>query len=220
MAKYGLIIQDMDADELFALLEKIETGAIVVERATITDDRRDEILSTDIEGLQWDDRIHAGSRKKNADGTWKRKKGLTEEEFKVVYDQIKPQPAFTPDVLIAPAHLLAPVAVDAVLPPVEAVTMAPPPMPFSPVIPAPVAVEAAPPAPVIPTTPARDFQGLMLQISRLFATQRIKPEYPQTVLTRVNGGFKTNLVTITDIANDPRMVEYAWQCLDVDKMGV
>lgn len=87
-------------------------------------------------------------------------------------------------------------------PPVPAVLIAAP-------APAPV------PAPVIETS-KRDFQGLVAQIAKLFADKSIQPDYPNSIVTRINQAFSSEINTLTDIANDLKMVEYGWQCMDID----
>lgn len=43
----------------------------------------------DKEGLPWDERIHASSRGLNADGTWRKKRGVTSDQVKSVEDQLR-----------------------------------------------------------------------------------------------------------------------------------
>lgn len=157
----------------------------------------------DSAGLPWDERIHSGSKKKNADGKWKLRKNVDEALVKSVEaeNQGAAQPAFLqnqPAPAQQAAHAIAPA-----------------------IVPATLVANAAPPAPAAPLPamnqpPARDFSGLMLQISKLFAAKQITPDYPTTIVQRVNAGFGVDIKTLTDVANDPRMVEYSWQCLEVD----
>lgn len=146
----------------------------------------------DSAGLPWDERIHSGSKKKNADGKWKLRKNVDDAVVKSV------EAGFL-------SRELPPVNASVTVPPTVPVTLVANVIP-----PAPVA------APVMMQAPTRDFAGLMLQISKLFASKQITPDYPVTIVNRVNAGFKTDIKTLTDVANDPRMVEYSWQCLDVD----
>lgn len=88
---------------------------------------------------------------------------------------------------------------------------------YAPVVSKPAPVMSAPFAPV---EIKRDFNGLMNQISKLFSTRQIQSDYPNTIIQRINEGFKTNIVTLSDISNSQPMVEYAWQCLDVDGKAI
>lgn len=160
----------------------------------------------DSAGLPWDERIHSGSKKKNADGKWKLRKNVDEMLVKSVEAENRGAapagelPAFLPNAapVTAPATVPATSVANATAP-------VAPPVPASPIM-------AQPQAPL-----ARDFSGLMLKISNLFATKQITPDYPNTIVARINAGFQIDSVkTLTDIVNDPRMVEYAWQCLEVD----
>ena len=167
-------------------------------------------------GITWDERIHSGSKKKNADGKWKLRKNVDENLVKQVEAELLARgaaPAATNDLKDIPAFLqnqppANPVAAPAVVP----VTYVAP-------VTAPVAAPVAAPAAIMtqPLPPiARDFSGLMLKISNLFASKSITPDYPNTIVQRVNQGFGVAVATLTDIQHDPRMVEYSWQCLEVD----
>lgn len=109
-------------------------------------------VEVDKSGLPWDGRIHSGpadTKPKNADGTWRKKRGVSDDEVAAVTAELRAA-------LNAPAAPIVPVA------PVEAAAAAPvppaPPVPAAPVSasPAPAPVAAAPtPAPAAPApTPA------------------------------------------------------------------
>lgn len=159
----------------------------------------------DSAGMPWDERIHSGSKKTNADGKWKLRKNVDENLVKQVEAENRAAapageiPAFLRTGVPAAAQSAT---VPATVPATSVVNATAP------------AVAPMPPAPA--AVVKRDFSGLMLKISNLFATRQIAPDYPQTIVQRVNTGFQTNIATLTDIANDPRMVEYSWQCLEVD----
>lgn len=163
----------------------------------------------DSAGLPWDERIHSGSKKKNADGKWKLRKNVDEALVKAVEAETRNATGEVPAFLRNQPAPAAPVTAPAIAP-ATLVASATPPAPAAPPAPA-SPIMAQPQAPI-----ARDFSGLMLQISKLFSTKQITPDYPKTIVARVNDGFKTNIATLTDVANDPRMVEYSWQCLEVD----
>lgn len=165
-------------------------------------------------GFPWDERIHSGSKKKNADGKWKLRKGVDAELVKQVEAELKtaPQtpnsdfkdiPAFLQNQPAPNANVSAPATV-------PATSVAPVTAPVAAPVAAPAAIMAQP-APIM-----RDFSGLMLKISNLFATKQITPDYPNTIVSRINQGFGVAIATLTDIQHDPRMVEYGWQCLEVD----
>lgn len=155
----------------------------------------------DSAGMPWDERIHSGSKKTNADGKWKLRKNVDENLVKQVEAENAggELPAFLQKGVPAAVQSAT---VPATVPAISVVNAT-----------APVAAPM-PPAPAAAIK--RDFSGLMLKISNLFATKQITPDYPNTIVQRVNAGFQTNIATLTDVANDPRMVEYSWQCLEVD----
>lgn len=171
----------------------------------------------DSENLPWDGRIHSGSKKKNTDGKWKLLKNVDPALVASVKAELFSRPPVNPVAApiatpAVPAFLTKEVAAANASAPatVPATSVAP-------VIP-PVAAPVAAPIMAQPQAPlTRDFSGLMQQISKLFATKQITPDYPNTIVARVNQGFNVNIATLTDVQNDPRMVEYSWQCLEVDQ---
>ena len=56
----------------------------------------------------------------------------------------------------------------------------------------------------------------MNKIQRDFIDGIVDATYGQTIVDRVNAGFGTNVPTIVDIGANAEMVDYAWQCVDVD----
>lgn len=211
--KLNITITDLTPDEAFEVMEKL-TGcgapmaadqSTVIHAAPATVNTAPvmqavapvaSIVSeaTDSTGLKWDARIHAGSRETKSDGTWKRRRGIQDFEYDAVVAELR-TPGDLPVTPTAPV-MASPIA--------------------APVAPAPPAPVAAPVPAAAPQPPARNFQGLMQHMSNLFAAKSVNQEYPATVIARINSGFGVTLNTMTDIANDPRFVDYAWQCLQVD----
>lgn len=177
----------------------------VADIASLLTDTTDQLLGSgktgevDSTGSVWDERIHSGSKKKNADGKWKLRKGVDESLVASVKNELT-GPGFLQNEPVTIGHVAG-------VPVIAPATYV-----------APVAAPVATPAPVMaaPIAPARDFSGLMLKISSLFASKLITPDYPNTIVQRVNQGFGATIATLTDIQHDPRMVEYSWQCLEVD----
>lgn len=52
----------------------------------------DSAATTDAAGLPWDERIHAGSKVMNADGTWRRKRGVDEATAQAVEAELRGVP--------------------------------------------------------------------------------------------------------------------------------
>jgi len=94
----------------------------------------------DKDNLPWDGRIHASSKKQNADGRWKKRRGISVEEIQKVEDELKALMAIP-----AGAAPEAPEAPAAAPEAPEAPTTAPE---------APEAPAAAPDAPEAPAAPA------------------------------------------------------------------
>ena len=81
-------------DALNARLDKLENGQPTAVGESITIGERTNVVGTveqtttelpgegvelDKNGIPWDERIHAGTKRKNADGTWSLKKGVDKE---------------------------------------------------------------------------------------------------------------------------------------------
>ena len=229
--KYGIIIQDLDRDQVDEVLAKLDGEAVSV----LAGGNEGEF---DSKGMPWDERIHAGTKAKNKDGSWKAKRGVDDATFAAVEQELRSRVAAAPVAPVMPTAPAAPVAPETIeqklaraeqsvgiTPPTAPAAPAAPVAPTAPVAPpaAPVAAApTAPAAPAAPVAPTRDFNGLMAFISNLFRTNAITTPnphaYPDTIVTRINQGFNiTTVTTLTDIANDANMVNYAWQCIDVDK---
>lgn len=66
----------------------------------------------DVAGMAWDTRIHSRGKSKNVDGTWRRKRGISEELIKQVEAEIKNSDLSTDTLVPAiPAPIPAPVAI-------------------------------------------------------------------------------------------------------------
>lgn len=225
--KYGLIIQDLTADETAGILEQLHelnqagekkakplvattvTGAISGETQTFTTGNMTEPsipnITVEVQGkeldknnLPWDERIHAGSKKQNANGSWKKRKGVDDETINAVEAELKGNVPSVAATFVAPA------------PVTPIIAQSPAAMPVTPIIAQPA------PAPVAVQTIERDFKGLMQEISNLFAKQQIDPAYLNGIVQRINEAFNSSISTLTDVASNPQMVEYTWQCLEVD----
>ncbi len=124
----------------------------------------------DVRGLPWDDRIHSGSKAKNADGRWKARKGLNDPSL----------------VARVEAELLGHAL------PARVAPVSPPPPPAyvpgagAPVVPGHAAsvppVPPAPPAAVAaPAGMVADFQTLMAEVVKLMQVGKLDPALTQTL---------------------------------------
>ena len=108
-------------------------------------------VDLDAKGFPWDNRIHAGTKRKNADGSWTAKRGVDPALVAAVeaeLRQVMGAPGVTP---LAPTT--APIAPTPLLAPAAPVTANLPTASVSPVVAAPLP-PAAPPAPVVGEVPA------------------------------------------------------------------
>lgn len=237
--KYGILIQDLDRDQLDDVLARLDGESVAV----VGGGNEGEF---DSKGMPWDERIHAGTKRKTAKGEWQKKKGVDDATFEAVANELRLSSAQSaaPAMPTAPAAPVAPVAPAAPTAPAapsnvsqtldrleQQMGVTTPAAPAAPALPvaapaaptAPVAPAAAPAAPTAPAAvpaaaPQRDFAGLMAFISNLYRSPTPPPQtYADSIVTRINQGYNiSTITTITDIANEPAYVTYAWQCIDVD----
>ena len=114
-----------------------------------------EGVELDKNGIPWDERIHAGTKRKNADGTWSLKKGVDKELAAQIIAEYKAAPDYveSPDLVSeAPAKPDAPTA---------------PAKPGVPTAPAKPGVPTAPAKPGVPTAPKAEDAGPTVKAARL-----------------------------------------------------
>lgn len=142
--------------------------------------------TVDSEGLPFDERIHAKAAQPfKADGTWKRRKNISDDLYNSVRAELKARVAPAPVAEVAPA----PVAPEPVAPApvVESVAVVAP----EPASPAPVPQPAAPaPAPVVAPQPApatgkthAELQGALTKTLQTLATALPTGEAPKVLMS-------------------------------------
>lgn len=118
-------------------------------------------VELDIHGIPWDPRIHAGTQGKNADGAWKRKKGVGDVFYNDTAAELRRVMAIPAPVVPAPpvAGTIAEIAPSPLVPSAPVAPPAPPTMPPAPPAPpiaptpAPASLPVSPPPPVSPVAP-------------------------------------------------------------------
>lgn len=148
----GLLEQLLESiGKLNTRLDKLENGQSVsvtiennTDTALVTEQTEAGVTVTttvelDKNGIPWDERIHAGTKRKNADGTWSLKKGVDKE---LVAQIIAEYQSATPTAPAAPSKPSAPAAPSA---PAKPGVPAAPSKPSAPVPPAPPKAEDAGP---------------------------------------------------------------------------
>ena len=211
MKKYSLTIHDMthsDVADVLCLLnptdvaEKFETPVVTnvtnilpehftEPEANFTPSPTEDITGVqgeelDATGIPWDERIHTSTKTQTQKGFWKRKPRVEDDVFDAIVIELQ---AAADEA----AGLMTKIQQD------FTVNIPPPP------------ADAAEPVPA-----ARDYAGLMTKIQQDFTNGIVDTSYINTIVDRINAGFKTNVPTIVDIGSNPEMVGYAWQCVDVD----
>jgi hypothetical protein len=125
----------------------------------------------DTRGFKWDSRLHARTKNKNSDGTWRYQRGKPQEEIDRIEAEINQIKNRAPATFVPPA------------PP------APPAVPAAPVsktVPpsTPVYLQAHSPEPQSLVAPVDDFPALMTLITTGISTQGLKRDTVQTILQK------------------------------------
>lgn len=169
-------------------------------------------IEVDAQGVPWDARIHAGSRAKIGDGTWRQKRNLDPEVYKQVMDELRhtmgverraPQPPAPP----APQQVFAP---HPPVPPVPAAVPMPPAdsddngpvdaTPAAPVVPpAPFVASATPPAPPISSTPPVPVSAGAATGASPGSVAGKAPTFPELV-KRITAAFNAKTMTQADVS--------------------
>jgi hypothetical protein len=161
---------------------------------------------TDTSGLPWDARIHSGKKSKNADGTWRKMKGVDAGLVTAVEAELRALASPNASVAPIPVPVGATPAVAPVPPavPVSAAPVAPPAAPATPPTP-----PAAPAAPVTPTAPTLDFGGLMQVVSNGMTAVPVLID--DAFIAWLNSTL--GVTQLPEIANDPAKIAQAYQLL-------
>lgn len=241
--KFTLTITDASEAEIRAFLNAAPSGAAAVQAspapaamsapqqptqpATSGNDDDDENApadpnapAIDKDGFPWDERIHSGNKKMNADGTWRKKRGVSAEQVKQVEAELK--------------STAAPVAMPTQQPteqtPAAPVAMPTPQQPMQPAT-APAATPAAMPMPANPEPAAAapqqpvaemDFMQFMQSLANLMNKQDangmplVDYNYLNKIKDEIGGAYNQPLNAITDLQNYPHMIGYAVQLLQRD----
>ena len=189
-------------------------------------------VELDAAGLPWDGRIHSGpadKKKKNADGTWRKKRGVDDATVEQVTAELRqvmgapsPTPAAAPNAAASPepAPAAAPTPAPAAPQPMPAAagmesgpavanpassTPPPPPIPAAPAAPAPV-----PPAPPAAAAPATSFADLMRKITARQTAGTLTVEATSEIAKSLG------LTGVRDLINRPDLVAAFDQLLPVE----
>lgn len=179
--------------------------------------------AVDATGLPWDERIHAGTKNTNADGSWKKKRGAPEALVTAVEAELRARVAGVPPMpaTTMPAPSAPPVAAPAMPAPVAQPAPVPTPTPA----PAPVAAPVERGPSPDPTAPGFDFDAFMAHIQTLVQTRNaagapmVDAEYFAQLVQTINTNAKASnpahvdLTAITDLAQQPHLVSYAAQLM-------
>lgn len=176
----------------------------------------------DAGGLPWDARIHSSNKKKSAKGVWVRRRGVDENTFNHVKNEILQQLSVPVAAAPIPPMTVAPAPVQQyAASPTHAIAPAPAPVPAPQPVPmavapapAPVQVQAAP----VAVAPARDFNAVLSRVQAGFVNKRIDQNYLPGLIARINQHHGVTLTAIPEIAGQQHLVDTAHAFMDQDTL--
>lgn len=214
--KYTLTIADMNEDEFAKVFNAIHqpTGDNVVADMSENDiEPSDETINFDKEGLPWDARIHSSNHKLTSKGVWQRRKGITDDEYTKVKNELlgvepplpfelvtpapQPVPCVTQPEVVAPAPIVQPEVPNPFLshtaPQVVQVS-------------APATPDMQPVQVSAPATPAVDsvvlYQTMIDKIKNGLANQTVKANDVQNLVNAVNTQFGTQYQSLAQVKDN------------------
>lgn len=81
--------------------EDTATSAVALSTQAVTAAVAEAASAVDSAGLPWDERIHSSNKALNADGTWRKRRGVTDETVAAVEAELRGQPAKTEEPKLA-----------------------------------------------------------------------------------------------------------------------
>lgn len=206
---FNLTITDMTEDEFARLFANINTPAANVSAVPETDIAEPDMPETetpdiDKDGLPWDARIHSSNHQMTAKGIWQRRRGVSDEEFNTVKNELLGvQEPVAP--VVAPVVAPAPVApMSPELAAVNHTLYTPAPVVAPEPIPAP-AVEPVS-APVVDS--AVLYQTMFDKFKVGMNNGKIGKNDIQDLLAKVNNTFKTQYTSIVFVKDDISAMQF------------
>lgn len=203
--KFNLTITDMSEEEFANLFTNINCKP-TIEPVVVTEkpeevEPSEETINFDVDGLQWDARIHSSNHKMNSDGRWQRRRGVSDVEFNNIKNEllgVTPEPTpvapVTPEPVVTPTQLAVENQFTPQVVAPSAEFMAAIAQPVAPVAP----VVTPTPAPVVTPEINADtlYQTMFEKIKVGLANQTLKPNDIQNIVTALNATLGASYPTI------------------------
>lgn len=210
--KFNLNITDMSEEEFAKIYNAIHVpttnNVTVTEQPEVSEF---DIPEVDSDGLHWDSRIHSSNHKLTSKGVWQRRKGISDEEYNNVRNELLGLQLSIP--FEAPVAETAPVVapvvtantpmgeISAVVAPIPVVAPAP--------IPAPV---QTPVAPVAQPAPAVDgatmLQSIFDKVKNGINGDKVVANDIHNIIANVNANFNTQYQSLSQIGNDISILQF------------
>lgn len=199
--KISVTIEGVTPEQIQAISRIITGGAVTQDSAAEVDSVEDVSGETDTDGLPWDARIHSGTKKKNADGRWAKRRGVDEAEYEAIKTELSnKQSAVSTVHAFVPPPVMAAVETTPTL-----MNQAPAVMPS--VMTAPPVVQAAPQMEMVVQAAQVDFNSILARLNRAVTSGKITPEGIQSIVLATNVKTGLNAVSLADYINQPHALQ-------------
>jgi len=170
----------------------------------------------DSSGMPWDERIHSANRGTNANGTWRKRRGVSDGLVAGVEAELRARVAPAPlPVEMAPVHVMQPEQFQQQQPVATVAPMTMPPIPeFLQRQPAPAPVHVMQPEQFqqqqpVATTHVVDFMAFMTTLAQKSSHGVIDHPYIMSLTARTGAAIGRQMNAITDINNDQHAINTA-----------
>lgn len=201
-------------DESTVSVEQTESVGSVKSVKSVND-----VLTLDKEGLPWDERIHSSNHQMTAKGVWQRRRGITDEEYNRVKNELLAPITLSP--IEEPTPVVPVISSESVIPYAPVAPQAP----VTSVAPAydfvnnatasvesivPQAVPIAPAAPVAPVAedPEALYNRMFEQLRNGLQMKMLDANFMQNVIAGVNATFGTSYQGAAELRGNAQALKY------------
>lgn len=204
--KFNLTITDMSDEEFASVFKAVHTPKAVEKVVEVEEPVMSEIDTPeyDKDGLKWDARIHSSNHQMTAKGVWQRRRGVSDEEFNAVRNELlglEPSNESVTTFVEPNAPISTPVVEPHVIP------MTVPPV----VAPAPLAVEPSPTPVVAPdatVSPDIMFQTMFKKLQAGLGNNTLKGNDIKNLLDSTNAQFGLQCQNLTQFKDNISAIQF------------
>jgi NACalpha-BTF3-like transcription factor len=197
--------QTVENEQYVKQLNQFGGGAVASEEETSNVDVSGQL---DSDGLPWDARIHSSNKKYKADGTWTRRRGITDIEFDTIKAELRGA-SIPANGGVLSSSVPTPIAAPVFPIPLAAPTPVMPPMPVAPTMPVmPDFLQRNEPAQV-----QYNLNDLFAKMQTGLSSGKLRPDYAISLVQQINAAHGVQATSLVDFANRPDLINAAMNLL-------